>query len=439
VKKLLLLLAIPALFLFSCRKNNSNLPGSHQAATIQLLTGDHQSGLYGELLADTLVFNIQSANPDNNFLIKFQNVQGNGSLDRDYPISFYEHGGLEIYEAGVLKLTWRLGCNNTLQKIKVLVYADSTGTGKYSSQPSDSLIVTANASKPQGWCRSCGEGLIQGITSQIFTYDNNTLYLASNGIYSSTDGGLNWYKVEGAPVVDVIDAQFNSKEWLYLLTRDSGIIYSKDMKNWTTISTGINDVRWASALFVDDTTVIAGFYFSGLFKSDDNGTSWKKINVGEFDQPFHFINRHPDGRLMLFDKWSYLYESADNGDSWTPLYFTPNYISGEVRDFKIDAQGMMYFGCNDTRLSVVDPVTYQGTVHDHYESNHMSQWVGNIKFANNDVYYLCNLNPAQGIYSRNNGWNKLTVPDFGERIHYFFPKSNGSFIVASGLWLWCQE
>jgi hypothetical protein len=151
------------------------------------------------------------------------------------------------------------------------------------------------------------------------------------------------------------------------------------------------------------------------------------------------INRHPDGRLMMFDNWTTLWESADNGNVWTRVNIGRDYVSGQVRSFRIDAQGTMYFGCTDSKLAVVDPTTLQGSIHDYYEYYGGSQWVGNITFANNDVYYLCNLNPAKGIYSRNNNWSKLAMPDFGEPIRYFFPRNNGKFIVASGLWMYTQE
>jgi hypothetical protein len=376
------------------------------------------------------------------FQIRYELTQGNGSIVREN--NYYDPPDIFIMNAdGTIDFTWRLGCNNTIQKVRILLYVDSvqyeSAFSKYYSQPSDSLVITANATKPDGWIRSCGCSEIDHFYSKIISHDENTLYLVNRGLYSSADGGLNWVKVDGIPYwEDIVDAQFNSLGWLYVVTRSYGICYSKDMKNWQFINNGIIDYRDPTAFLVEDSTLIVSFYFDGPYKTNNNGAFWRKMYVDHDAQRFYNFARHPNGDIYFIDDWADLWISKNYGKSWNRVDIEYKYISSINYELKISNSGLIYLGGDNATISEISPVTYQGEMHSYYVWNGSSQSINNIVFRNDDVLYLVNYTPDPGIYSKQNNWNKLDI-DFSGTIRSFYPKSDNTFLIGSEGGLYFHE
>lgn len=433
--KRLLTIAIVALFIFTGCKKTDTPSGTNDGVKITLTKGDNQSGLFGELLKDSIILKISSPNPANRFKIEGRMIQGNGLLEAG---GYLAPAYLYLDSAGKVGVQWRMGCDNISQKVRFYVYTDTVGYN-FNSVPSDSITVSATASKPSGWCRACGYGMINVYAPKIVTADNNTLYLVNNGLFNSTDGGLNWYKIKNLPYSDeVMDLQFNSRKEAYVLTKEHGVYFSTDMKQWTEINTGLLDKRDPTGFFVDDSTLLVSFYFDGPYITKNNGAFWKKVVVSSFSQRYYFFNRHPDGRLMLFDDWSDFKVSADNGDTWTNVFLDYKYRNYQIYDFKIDKSGMLYIGSGDATLAIVDPYTYQGSLHNYYQWNSSLQIINNISFLGNDVYYLVNYNPVPGIYKQSSGYGIWDV-GFSEPIYYYFLKSNGVPLVSTRQWVYFKQ
>lgn len=421
------------LLAIGCKKEDTNSV-NNGTGRISLVKGGNQSGVFGELLKDTITLKITSSNNKDHFKISYSLLQGNGRVEQN---GYTYTAPLILDSAGTINVTWRMGCDNNVQKLVFYVYTDSLNNGNFYNSPSDSIVVTASAVKPNGWCRACGYfGNVDAYTSKIISHDNSTLYLINYGLYSSVDGGLNWYKVNGVPNEnEIVDAAFNSQGWLYLLTKMHGIYFSKDMHNWTAINNGILDMRDPTAFYVDDSTLFVSFYFDGPYRTTDNGGLWKKLLVGGGSQRFYLFNRHPNGSIMLFDDWNDLKVSTDNGDTWSVVNIDYKYKQYKVYDFKIDAQGLLYIGADEASISVLDPGTYQGTVHSNYQWNASTQPVNNITLAGNDVYYLENASTVPGIYSKSNNWSLIDI-GFTNPINYFYLKQNGAFVIGSQGWLY---
>src|SRR4051812_36041460 len=175
------------LFFISCKKESAEHVAAAGTGKIEITKGNNQSGLFGEVLNDTLVLKITSANPTDHFLVTFVQVHGNGQLEQVGSVVNYP---LTRDTAGMIRVNWRMGCDAATQKLRFYVFTDSTGGfNSYHHTPSDSVDVTATAVKPSGWCRACGYGKVDAFEAKIVTADNNTLYLINNGLFSSTDGG----------------------------------------------------------------------------------------------------------------------------------------------------------------------------------------------------------------------------------------------------------
>jgi hypothetical protein len=436
MKLSILFAAIILLFITSCKKDKDIAGGGAGTGKIELMKGDNQSGVYGELLKDTFQIKITSPYPKNHFKVTYTLLQGNGmveELGNNLISSFY------LDSAGTIKFRWRMGCDYAQQKIKLYVYSDTLYFGPFfNAAPADSLIITANAVKPTGWCRSCGYGNLDIYLSKIVTADNNTLYLLNRDLFSSTDGGLNWYKVNGAPHFDfdeIIDAQFNSKKEMFLLTRKHGVYYSRDLQQWTAINNGLLDLREPTGFLVEDTAAFVSFYNDGPYRTTNNGGFWKKLIVDVYSQHYYHFQRHPNGKLMMFEDSDNLMVSDNNGDNWSDAPLPDRFQSHNVYDFKIDANGVLYIGTGDANISEVDGTTYQGTLHSYYQWNASSQHVNNITLTGNDVYYLVNYTPSPGIYRKSNNWG-LVNTGFNDQINYYFLKSNSAFLIGSKGWLY---
>jgi hypothetical protein len=443
IKSNFCLLVAAMLLAVSCRKVN-DLPASpHGTGKLTVLQGNNQSGVFGELLPDTIKLAVTSRHPSDHFWISYRYVQGNGQLMQNTYLLTYP---MRKDSAGTLFLNWRMGCNSTTQQVRFYVYTDSLTNnyydrGDYYSAPSDSVTITATAVKPSGWCRSCGypqTGVASLINNKINS-DNGKLYMVAQALFTSDDGGLNWYPISGIPYSDeVIDVQFNSMHWAYVLTQDHGLYFSKDMKQWEPINNGLLDMRQPTSFLVEDSAMFVSFYSDGPYRTTDNGNFWKKLVVGGISERFYYIRRHPDGRLMLFDEFSNFLVSADNGDTWKLVFIDYKYVNNQVFDFKIAPDGRLYIGAENSSLAIIDPNTYQGDVHSYPQYNSNEQTINNITITGDNVYYLVNYSSIPGIYSESNSWKWVDI-GFNGRIDYYYLKENNKYLVDSDGWVYYHD
>jgi hypothetical protein len=422
--------------LSSCKKDSQpdtppDTPPTAPKAKLSLLNGDGQSGIYGDYLPSDLSFKVTppEGSKTEQYIVQFAMIQGNGIMGyaNIYNYSFTPD------TAGMIKVKWQLGCNEPKQKTRAYLYklsATYPGNGMPAA-PEDSVTIEASGTKPAGWGRSCGCGNPDMYNAQIITFDKKTLYLASRQLYSSTDGGINWSKVSGVPnTSDIVGAQFNSKGWMYVLTKNDGIFLTKDMNNWQAINNGILDHRDPTGFMVTDDLLMVSFYFDGPYLSTDNGGFWRKLLVDSFSQRYYFMKRHPNGSLYLFDDWGTLFTSKDVGKTWQKVPLGYQYFMSQPHGFEIGADGNLYIGSDDATMARLSPATLQGTAKRYYQWNSWSQQAENIQFYNNDVYFLLRSTPQPGIYSINNNWGRVEV-NFNKTIYSYFIKPDGKFLLLS--------
>ena len=429
-----MLLYLTIFIIISCEKEETNPEKNRNYAKVEIIKGNNQTGYFGEILNDTIILKATSTDSHRIYMIKCEKIQGNGIIEYyGYNIDDIQ---LSIDSAGILKLNWRLGCNNTVQKVKFYLFVDSikndyqnNGNCSYYNEPSDTITINSFASMPHGWCRSCG--CFDFFGSKILSFDNNTLYLVNYwGLYYSHDGGVNWDKVHGVPNWElIVDAQFNNIGWLYILTENNGICYSKDLKQWQYINSGTIDHHFPTAFLVEDSTLFVNYRYDGFYKTSNNGEFWEKLFVGSNSSYLNFITRHPNGNIYLYDG-SDFWISNNSGYSWEKVNIDYKYIHNMVYDFKIDKDGYLYFGAEDAIISILDPITYQGEVYTFYEYNSSSQEVLNIQIVDNNVYFLVMGNPKPGIYSKLNNWSLLDI-GFSKLIYNYYLKSNKTFLIIS--------
>ena len=424
-------LMLTGILMAGCKKtDNKPTASGGPKAKLVLIHGDGQSGTYGQDLHDSLVVQITPpfGKMASQYAVTFNMLQGNGLVEG------VQAGGnvTPLYGSnGLVQIKWRLGCNNPGQKLTIYLYADSLINygGSPKGSPDDSLVVSANGTAPTGWGRACGCNPPSYMT-KIATFDKKTLYMASNGLFSSTDGGINWYKVNGAPYWSTVqDVQFNSKGWMYILTANNGIYYSQDAKSWTAINNGILDMRTPTAFTVAGDWMFVSFYFDGPYMTTNNGGFWQKFLVGFGSQRFYLIRKHPNGSIYMFNDWTDLLVSKDTAKTWQVIPTNGAQVNYAAYDMEIGPTGNIYVGSDDATIATFSPATNQATYKSFYQWNASDQPCNNINFYNGDVYFLLNDNPQPGIYQMST-WSPLNL-GFNEMISSYFIRPDGTFLLIT--------
>ena len=407
--------------------------GIHNA-NLEVIIGNNQTGSLGDFLPDSLVLKATANIKNRNFMARCEPISGNGYVAKG---RFYSpRTEFKSDSSDHITIHWKLGGDLEVQAIKIKLYIDSTiinGIQIYNNAPFDSVTVYATGSVNNGWLRASGCENLHPVTAKIVSFDTKTLYLNNRGLFSSTDGGLNWQPVEGVPDnIYITDMQFNSNGWMYLLTQNSGICYSKDLKNWTFINNGIIDYKSPSLLRVEDSIMFVNYSSDGLYYTRDNGEFWHLLLVNTNN-----LERHPNGALYLYDIWDDLFVSNDNGVSWQKLVYENQQINSSISSFKIDSAGDLYIACGQTKLTKISTKTQAIESHSFYQDNIFSQYVDDITFSHGTVYFTVQGSPSPGIYSSKQ-WEKLEL-DFNKEVFNYYPKADGTFLIFSSQGLYYRN
>jgi uncharacterized protein (TIGR03437 family) len=191
----------------------------------------------------------------------------------------------------------------------------------------DGLLATVDEGR--NWTR-INLGRITGVNALLS--HNNRLYAGTDdGVFVSADGQT-WLRAAG---LDSSVSYFAaSGTTLFAGTYEDGVFRSTDNgQNWTAANTGLTNLSiWALA--VNGTNVFAGTEGGGVFRSTDNGQNWTAVNA---DLP-----RDGDGAIYVYALAANggplfagvigeaLFRSSDNGQTWTrsdrgispPFYLT---------------------------------------------------------------------------------------------------------------------
>jgi len=195
-----------------------------------------------------------------------------------------------------------------------------------------------------------------GIDGTIYAWSNGPTTVAAEGVYKSTDGGINWENM-GPNIGSVFETQifamatseidanlifiagnnFGANGWASMIYRsdDGG-------ENWDNVFMGPDNDGF-KYIYIDPTSndqVVYAAYKSetagaGFIKSIDGGTSWLPINDGIPTQTkwASAIICDPDNPDVLFGgaggyggTSGFVYKSENGGSSWSPLNIvTSNY------------------------------------------------------------------------------------------------------------------
>jgi photosystem II stability/assembly factor-like uncharacterized protein len=188
----------------------------------------------------------------------------------------------------------------------------------------------------------------------------STLYYASQVLFKTTDGGLNWREISpdltGPSKLGVIftiapspveagEIWVGSDTGLIHLTRDGGTTWSDvtppDVSEWSKITRIEASHFDAAAAYAAIDRHRLDDYRPHLFRTRDYGKTWTAISNGIGATAFlNAVREDPVRRGLLYAATELgVYVSFDDGDGWQPLQF--NLPACSVRDIDIHGDDLV--------------------------------------------------------------------------------------------------
>jgi photosystem II stability/assembly factor-like uncharacterized protein len=174
-----------------------------------------------------------------------------------------------------------------------------------------------------------------GVQTLLVHPDNSEIvYVASEeGVWRTVDGGGTWseYGTDLPPGAGIRTLVLSADDRLYAgsrgyglytrstfhLTEDDGWRQLPELGNW-----GFGPPAQQTSLLVptgDSSVLYAGTHPAGIFKTVDEGTNWREINVGLRNDAVLTLAANPADPRVLYAGMAYgLAHSIDGGTTWRP-------------------------------------------------------------------------------------------------------------------------
>lgn len=168
------------------------------------------------------------------------------------------------------------------------------------------------------------------VTSLVTNKKNIYARTFDEGIYYSSDGGLNWAHINYPAVNDYYYFFLGTDEsHLYVFDSAYGFFSTTDDgANWISLSSSFGSKTPTVTSFVtDNTNIFIGTSSSGIFKSSDKGNTWIAVNNGlpkfrdATDNSLTPIRKivMADSNIIACTANDGIYISTDMGDNWKPV------------------------------------------------------------------------------------------------------------------------
>lgn len=205
---------------------------------------------------------------------------------------------------------------------KVRVPSAITDRGRIVTASSSGIIVSDDNGKT--W-KEKNYGLAQDSRGMSLSLLDSTLFMGTDlALFSSKNRGDVWEEKAMPPFFQTMELRTHEGV-VYAAGMNSGIFASYDKGvTWKDISSDLPSLR-LYAMGFHKTTLFAGIFFDGSYRSTDGGNSWTPMK----GLPAALITKFETiGDVILAATNIGLYKSEDDGVSWTKLPEAPsNFIT----------------------------------------------------------------------------------------------------------------
>jgi photosystem II stability/assembly factor-like uncharacterized protein len=161
------------------------------------------------------------------------------------------------------------------------------------------------------WVRTSGP---EGISIGSLLTVGNTIYAGTetDGVYSSTNDGVNWFPMNSGIETQGIGGIAAKPGYLFAGTRGNGVYHSTDGgQTWLPPSNENN--LYITSMAVKDSYIFAISH--GTYRSSDNGVTWVNVDYS----PTLYYAICVDGNKIFTADGQNCYVSTDDGLTWTTI------------------------------------------------------------------------------------------------------------------------
>jgi photosystem II stability/assembly factor-like uncharacterized protein len=227
-------------------------------------------------------------------------------IDRNTPTTIYAGtaGGVSKSTDGGVTWVTTGPTNGTVRTLAIdpsnssIIYA-GTASGVYKTTNGGASWMAINNGMVVSFASGSGTFPVTIRNLVIDPGNPNTVYAgSSSGIYKSTDGGANWFRLtSGLPSSNIQTVVIDpaNPAMLYVGLNSLGVFKSTNSgANWTAANTGLSNLSIRSLAMApnDPNTLYAGT-LNGIFKTTNGGTSWSAVNNGLLTPYTDSVSRIP--------------------------------------------------------------------------------------------------------------------------------------------------
>ena len=186
----------------------------------------------------------------------------------------------------------------------------------------------------------------------LTTTSDGTLFAGTGtGLFRSTDNGNSWANV-GAPVGPALNQvralAVDNEGRVYAGTSPYGVYRSDNNgTTWTEVNTGLTNLRITALMVGNNNELLAGTFRSGVFRSENAGLAWSPYSPGLAGADGGHIMSLSSGKNTVVAGTAIgIYSKSPTQNSWELIGddFVISVASNNVTSVAVDQEGTMYAG-----------------------------------------------------------------------------------------------